>query len=356
MKRQLNIRMVLSLISALAVFLFMCWADGHLDAYISRLLHLWAIWLIFGLAFNMIYGLAGQFSLAGAGLAAIGGYIVLLLTLSPREKEVMYVLEPPIWPISVIQWPFLPSLIAAGLVAAIFGLLIGGPALRLHGSYLAMATWGFSEIVRISANALPNVTNGALGIKGFERVTNLKWVWGIALLAIFVTKRLKDSSYGRALRAIREDEIAAEAMGVNLFPHKLLAYLFSAFFSGIAGALLVELLTALGPALFAPAINAQVITIVVLGGIGSITGNILGAGVFTLLFELFRVIDSPMHLGVITIPGRPGMRMLTLSFVLLGLMLFYRKGLMGRREFNWNAAFSRLQTLLAKARGQEIES
>ena len=213
-----------------------------------------------------------------------------------------------------------------------------------------MATFGFSEIVRVVVSALPSITNGALGLKNVPKVANNSWAWGMVIVTVFVVKRLKDSSYGRAMRAIGGDEIAAEAAGVNLFTHKLLAFVVSAFFTGIAGALLANLLTALEPKLFSSALTTGVVTTVVLGGIGSITGSIIGSGVYTLLFELLRTLDQPWKLGGFMVPGRYGTRVFAISLVLLLLMLYYRRGLMGRGEFTWDAVFARVRSVFGDAK------
>lgn len=356
MKGEGNISRALSVISVAAILLSAAWADRHLDAYRIRLLHMWGIYTIFAVTFNLVYGFTGQFSLGHAGLAAVGAFTIGLLTLSPEAKMASFFVEPPIWPISVIQWPFVPSLISAGVLAAIAGLLIGAPALRLRGDYLCIATLGFAEIIRLVFANLPGVTNGALGLKGIPAYTNLTWTWGVVVVTILVTKRLVDSSYGRALKAIREDEIAAEAMGVSLFYHKLLAFVLSSFFVGIGGGLLAEMLNTIDPNTFTSFLTFGVVTIVVLGGVGSITGSVIAAGIYAVTSELLRATENPMAIGSITIPGLPGMRMLTFSIVLFVLILFYRRGLMGDREFSWHALFSELQRLVARMRAEERES
>ena len=149
----------------------------------------------------------------------------------------------------------LPSLLLAGLLTALIGFCIGAPALRLHGDYLLIVTFGFSEIIRLLLVNLPMVCNGAMGLKGIPQYSNLTWTAGAVIVTVFVVKRLVDSSYGRALKCIREDDIAAEAVGVNLFNHKILAFTISAFFVGIAGGLLAEILGTIDPSTFKPYLN-----------------------------------------------------------------------------------------------------
>jgi branched-chain amino acid transport system permease protein len=343
MEDRSNLQKVLSVVAVAAFLLFTVWAEGHLDGFQVRLLHVWGIYVILVSSFNLIYGFTGQFSLAHAGLAAVGAYTVALLTLSPEAKQVSFMLAPPVWPISVVQWPFVPSLVLGGLVAALVGFAIGGPALRLHGDYLLITTFGFSEIIRLLLCNMPGVCNGAMGLKGIPKNTNLTWVWGLALITLFVTKRLVDSSYGRALKCIRDDEIAAEAVGVNLSLHKVLSFVISSFFVGVAGGLLANLLGTVAPSTFKPDLTYAVITMAVLGGVQSLSGGVLAAGIYAISSELLRSIESPRQLFGFNYPGLPGLRALTLAVVLLLLILFYRRGLMGSNEFSWKAILARVR-------------
>jgi branched-chain amino acid transport system permease protein len=351
MKKRANIGRALSVISVAAIMLFMFWAQDRLDPYVTRLLHMWGIYAILVVSFNLVYGHTGQFSLGHAGLAAIGAYTVALLTLSPEVKQVSFFIEPPIWPISVVQWPFLPSLILAGILTAAVGFLIGAPALRLRGDYLLIATFGFSEIIRLLLCNLPGLCNGAMGLKGIPQSTNLAWVWGLVIFTVFVVKRLLDSSYGRALRCIKEDEIAAEAVGVRLSYHKIMSFVISSFFVGIGGALLAEVLGTIDPSTFKPYLTYAVITMAVLGGVESLTGGIAAAGIYTVASELLRTVETPRTILGLDFPGVPGLRMLAFAVMLLLLILFARKGLMGSREFSWDWILSKLQRPSSTGKG-----
>ena len=350
MRRGSKLGQILSIVSIGLVLLFMIWADGNLDAFQTRLLYAWAINAIFAVSFTLIYGHAGQFSLAHAGLAAVGAYTMALLTLSPQQKEIMFLLEPPAWPISVTQWPFIPSMLLSGLSAAVAGFVIGAPALRLRGDYFCMATLGFSELIRLVFSNLPSLTNGAMGLRGIPRHAGLAWAWGLVMLTIAVTKRLADSSYGRAIKTVREDEIAAEAAGINLFKHKMLAFVISSFFVGIGGALLAQLLATVDPRGFTAILTYGVITMAVLGGMGSITGSVIASGIYTFTAELLRAVENPRTIMGINVPGIPGMRVLIFSLMLLLLILFYRKGLMGSGEFSWDRFLAGLQARFGKAK------
>jgi branched-chain amino acid transport system permease protein len=355
MKNWFSAGKILSLIAIAVILILSVWGESHFDAYVIRLLHMWGIYAILVVSFNLIYGFTGQFSLAHAGLAAIGAYTVSLLTLSPDTKAVSFFITPPVWPISVIEWPFFPSLIIAGILTAIVGFMIGAPALRLHGDYLLIVTFGFSEIIRLLLVNLPSVCNGAIGLKGIPRHSNLTWVAVLVIAIVLITKRFIDSSYGRALRCIKEDEIAAEAVGVNLFKHKIMSFVVSSLFVGIAGGLLAEILGTIDPNTFRPYLTYAVVTMSVLGGIESLTGGIIAAGIYTVMSELLRTVEMPRVIFNIDFPGVPGLRMLAFSVMLLLLILFARKGLMGDREFSWKAVSSRIEQLTQKIRGEAVE-
>jgi branched-chain amino acid transport system permease protein len=338
-----SLKLLLSLVAVAFIMLFTVWAEGNLDGYQIRLLYMWGIYIIFVASFNLVYGYTGQFSLGHAGLAAIGAYTVALLLLSPEAKQLSFFIKPPVWPISVVQWPFLPSLILAGILTAVVGFIIGAPALRLRGDYLLIATLGFSEIIRLLLCNMPGICNGAMGLKGIPQHTNLTWVAGLAIFTVFVVKRLVDSSYGRAMRCLKEDEIAAEAVGVNLFYHKILAFVVSSFFVGIGGALMAEILGTIDPNTFKPYLTYAVMIMAVLGGVESLTGGIIAAGIYTVMSELLRVVESPRMIFGLDYPGIPGLRMLVFAVMLLLLILFARQGLMGTKEFSWDWILSKVQ-------------
>ncbi len=311
-------------------------AQSFLNPYYKRILNLCAIYSIFAVTFNLVFGYTGQFSLGHAGFAAIGAYISALLTLSPEQKAVNFFLQPILPVLENLQLPFFPTLIISGLGAALVGALIAWPALRLRGDYLAIATLGFSEIIRVLLVNMQRVTNGALGLKGIPGHTNLLWSWGWLIVCLFVTKRLVDSSYGRAMKAVRDDEVAAEALGVNLFKHKMMAFLVSCFFVGVAGGLLANLISTIDPKVFQFFLAYQIVGITVMGGMGSLTGSVIAACLYTIFLEALRPIESQFTIGSLTIPGIPGMRMVLFSIILLLVILFYRKGLMGNSEFTWD--------------------
>ena len=341
-KEKLYLRYILTAISILILFIFIWWADGHLDNYTKRILTVSGIYIILGVSLNLINGITGIFSLGHAGFMGLGAYTAALLTMSVAQKQMTFFIEPLISPLDKISIPFFPALIIGGLIAAFFGFLIGIPTLRLGGDYLAIATLGFGEIIVVIFNNTINITNGALGLKGLLPYTNLWWTYGWVVFTVFFITRLINSSYGRALKAIREDEIAAQAMGINIFYHKVLSFIIGAFFAGIGGGLLAHLLTTINPVAFSFFLTFNVLIVIVIGGLGSITGSVIAGFLFPILLEWLRFIEAPMNLGAIHIPGIPGMRMVVFSLLLLIIMIFYQRGLMGRSEFSWDFIIKRL--------------
>ena len=333
---------ILTIVGLIVFLLIVLWAQNNLNPYLRRILNLIAINIIWAVTFNLVFGYTGQFSLGHAGLVAIGAYVVAILTMSPAQKEQNFFIAPMIYPLNQMEWSFFPSLIMAGLVAAIVGFLIGVPSLQFRGDYMAIVTLGMSEIIRVINMNLQTITNGTLGLKGIPDHTTLLWSWGAAVVTIAFIATLVKSSYGRAFMAIRDDELAAGAMGINVFQHKMMSFVIASFFIGIGGGLYACLLSTIDPNVFIFLLSYQVITIVVLGGVGSITGNVLGSIMYISLFELLRPIDGPFPIGSITIPGRPGMRMVIFSLLFLTVILFYRRGLMGTNEFSWNWLLTKL--------------
>ena len=330
---------LLNVLLIVALGLFLYWAESHLDGYKLQILNLIAVNAILALSLNLIYGFTGMFSLGHAGFMAIGAYVSALCVLSPDQKEMMWILEEVIWPVSVIQTPFWFSVLAGGLLAALFGLLIALPVLRLGGDYLGIATLGFAEIIRVLiVNATP-ITNGSLGIKGIPMHSTLLVNYAWLLLTLYCLIRLLNSNVGNVFKAIRDDEIAAKVMGINVFGYKVLSFCIGAFFAGIGGALMGNLLTTIDPKMFTFLLTFNVLMIVVAGGLGSITGSLLSSAIITVLLEWLRAVEEPFSLAGFDVPGIPGMRMVVFSLVLLCIILYRREGLMGMREITWNALF-----------------
>ena len=324
---------ILTIAAIFILILFMFIASRNLDSYILRILNLCAIYTVLGLSMNLINGFTGLFSLGHAGFMAVGAYTTALFTMPLATKQMNFFLSPIVSPLDKIVWPFLPSLLLAGLLSAFMALLIGAPVLRLKGDYLAIATLGFGEIIRVVFTNTQSLTNGALGLKSIPLTTNLWWSFGTAVVTVFILISLINSSYGRAFKAIREDEIAAESMGIYLFKHKMLSFAIGAFFAGIGGGLLGNLIGAIDPLMFRFTTTYNILLIIVLGGMGSVTGTVIAAFIITAAQEYLRFLDEAMFPGI---PALPGLRMVVFSILLMAVVLFFRHGLMGTREFSWD--------------------
>jgi branched-chain amino acid transport system permease protein len=339
---------ILTGLGILALLAFLYWAKGNASEYQVRLMNNCAIFITLAVSYNLINGICGQFSLEPNAFVAIGAYTSALLTMSPAEKQLSFIIEPLIWPLSVISAPFWVSLLAAGSVTGFLAFLMGFPVFRVRGDYLAIVTLGFGEVVRVVANNLQSITNGPLGLKGLTPYTNLWWSFGFMVFTLFFVWRLTNSSFGRAMKSIREDEVAAEAMGIRSFRYKMMAFTISGFFEGVAGGLLAHLITTISPTLFTFFLTFNLLIIIVVGGLGSITGSVISSVFFVLGGEALRAVEEPFSIGSLEIPGIPGMRMVVFSLILIGVMIFARKGIMGREEFSWEWLIS---FLLRRASG-----
>ena len=325
-----------SVAAVLAFAGFLVVADLTFDAFTIRVLDLCAIYVVLALSLNLVNGFTGLFSLGHAGFMAVGAYTCALLTMTPEQKQVNFFLEPIVPWLAGVSLPFIPALLAAGIVAALLGFHLGAPVLRLKDDYLAIATLGFSEIIRVVLTNAQSVTNGALGLKGLPKFATTWVVWSCAALAVAFMALLIRSSYGRALKAVRDDEIAAGAMGVNVFRVKVVSFTASSFMAGVGGALLGHLLTTIDPKMFTFMLTFNILLVVVLGGIGSVSGSVIASVGVTVLMEALRFLDGPLDLGLFTVEARPGLRMVVFSVFLMAVVLFRQRGLMGSRELSWS--------------------
>ena len=320
----------------IVLFVILCLFKNYGSEYQIRILNNMGIFITLAVSYNLVNGFCGVLHLGPNAFVAIGAYVSALLTMTPAEKQLNFIIQPLIWPLNVVQIPFVFSLLAAGAMATVFAYLISFPVFRVRGDYLAIVTLGFGEVVRVFCNALQSVTNGPLGLKGLAPHTNLWWTWGVATLTVILIAKLINSSWGRAMKALREDETAARSMGVDPYRHLLLGFLVSAFFSGVAGGLLAHLITTISPTLFTFFLTFNLLIMIVVGGLGSTTGAVIGAALFAWGGEALRIVERPMDFGVVTIPGIPGMRMVVFSLILMIVIVFVRRGIMGRSELNWN--------------------
>ena len=324
------------------VFIILLIINTYMDPYPVRIINLCAIYVILGLSMNLINGITGLFSLGHAGFMAIGAYTVALLTMTVETKEMNFYMEPIGSFLLNLNMPFILALFMGGIMAAIFGFLIGAPVLKLTDDYLAIATLGFSEIIRVVIINLQSITNGSLGLKGIPETSNsfianltgtrpkinILWAWGLAIFTIYLMRFLMDGSYGKAFKAIREDEVAARSMGINLFKHKVMSFTIGSFFAGVGGGLLGVSLGTINPALFKFALTFNILLIVVLGGMGNIAGTVISAIVITVSMEALRFLDEAINLGFMITPALPGLRMVVFSLILMIVVIFKKDGFM----------------------------
>ncbi len=326
---------------------FVSQGENWLDPYTARIVNLVAINAILAVSLNLIYGFTGMFSLGHAGFMAIGAYVCTLFILTPEQKEGQWILEPILPFLQNISLPFFFAVLAGGLVAAFFGVLIAVPVLRLGGDYLGIATLGFAEIIRVLIVNNAPITNGALGIKGIPQYSTIGWNFLWLAITVYVIMTLLRSNIGNVFKAIREDEIASQTMGVNIFWYKILSFSIGAFFAGVGGGLMAALVSTIDPTMFKFLQTFNILMIVVAGGLGSVTGSLIGSAVITFFLEWLRLVEdattvhfppawtdmAPMF--TFDIPGVPGMRMVIFSVLLMCIILYWRKGLLGTREFSW---------------------
>lgn len=245
---------------------------GVINRYYAGILTMVFINIILAVSLNLATGFLGQLVLGHAGFMSVGAYAAALFTMHSGLP-------------TAISFPL--ALLLGGLVAAAFGVIIGIPALRLRGDYLAIITLGFGEIIRVLVLALP-FTGGAAGLSGIPPLTTFTYVFIVAILTVAIICSFIRSRHGRAVIAIREDEIAAESSGINTTFYKLLAFIVAAFFAGVAGGLYAHHIGVLNPSKFDFNYSVEILIMVVLGGMGSITGSVIAAIALTILPEMLR--------------------------------------------------------------------
>ena len=295
-----------------------------------------AIYALIAVSMNLLNGFTGLFSLGQAGFMLVGAYTYAVLTIPMAKRAAVY----QYYDGGIINFtaPLIVGILAAGLLAALLAALIGLPVLRLKSDYLAIATLGFAEIIRaiIQWDTLGPITNGSNLLKTYPTFKSVIPTFFAATICIAVIVFLINSTYGRAFKAIRDDEIAAEAMGINLFHHKQMAFVISSFFAGIGGALLAMYQGSLQANAFKSSMTYEILLIVVIGGMGSISGSVMASFLFIACSEWWlRFLDAETYLfgGTFKVPFlRSGFRMVVFSIVIMIVVLFFRKGIMGEKE------------------------
>lgn len=301
-----------------------------------------AIYSLIAVSLNLLNGFTGLFSLGQAGFMLIGAYTYAVLTISPESRAAVYMY----YDGGIIDFalPVPVAMILAGCLAGLCGFLIGLPVLRLKSDYLAIATLGFAEIIRaiVQYDKLGPITNASNLLRSFPVFRSTLFPFIVAGVCIAIICLLINSSYGRAFKAIRDDEIAAEAMGINLFVHKEMALVVSAFFAGIGGALLAMFQMMVQARAFTSAMTYEILLIVVIGGIGSVTGSIIASFLFIACSEWWlRFLDEVQVINGFQVPFlRSGFRMVVFSIIIMFVVLFYRQGIMGTKEFSIDGIYN----------------
>ena len=294
-----------------------------------------AIYALVAVSMNLLNGFTGLFSLGQAGFMLLGAYTYAIFTIPVEARAQVY----QYFDGGAIQFtlPVIIAMILAGLVASFFAYLIGLPVLHLKSDYLAIATLGFAEILRaiFQWDKLGVITNGSNLLRKYPVFKSSTFYFAISGICIALIVLLINSTYGRAFKAIRDDEVAAEAMGINLAHHKRMAFTISSFFAGISGALLAMFQTTIQASQFKSAMTYEILLIVVIGGIGSVTGSCISSFLFIACSEWWlRFLDNAnLNLTSIQIL-RPGFRKVVFSIVIMCIVLFYQKGIMGDKEFS----------------------
>ena len=335
-----------------------------------------SVYALAAVSMNLLNGFTGLFSLGHAGFMLIGAYTYAIFSIPAASRDTVYqyydaairisfpeVLGNALGGFGTVLGVIICVLLA-GLMASLFAYLIGLPVLRLKSDYLAIATLGFAEIIRaiFQWGKLGPVTNGSNLLKSFTRISNFKIGTFsmstfvpvlIATVSIILIVMLVNSTYGRAFKAIRDDEVAAEAMGINLAKHKMLSFVTSSFFAGVGGALFAMYVANAQAKVFTATMTYEILLIVVIGGIGSISGSCIATFLYVACSEWWmRFLDTETYIGTFKVPLlHSGFRMVVFSVVIMVVVLFFRKGIMGDREL-----FQKKPASTAKAAKEEVRS
>lgn len=332
---------------------------------IVKVLQKGCVYAIVVVSMNLLNGFTGLFSLGQAGFMLIGAYMYSIFSVDNASREMVYSFSGK--PVINFQLPIIVAIILAGLAAALFSFLIGLPVLKLKSDYLAIATLGFAEILRtiIQWDKFGRVTNGSFPISQlntfkarladtpFAKMSFVIPFFIAAFICIGIIALLIHSTYGRAFKAIRDDEVAAEAMGINLAKHKMISFVTSSFFAGIGGALYAVFVGSTNAAPFTSALTYEILLIVVIGGIGSITGSILASFLYIASQEWWlRGLDSGTFMGISSPIFRNGFRLVVFSVIIMIFVLFFRNGIMGDMEFSSVGMYRAIKNLPGKIAGK----
>ncbi len=353
MKKMSKLRLTVSLLVVLLIYVGAWLAEQTMgtNSMLVTVLKKGAVYALIAVSMNLLNGFTGLFSLGQSGFMLVGAYVYAVFTIPLKRHAAVY----QYYNGGIIQFelPLLVALILAGVVAAVLAALVGLPVLRLKSDYLAIATLGFAEIIRaiVQWDSLGPITNGSNLLKTYPTFSSPQVkLFGSTVLFPFIASGICiglilliiNSTYGRAFKAIRDDEVAAEAMGINLFHHKELAFVISCFFAGIGGALLAMFQGTVQANSFKSAMTYDILLMVVIGGMGSISGSVIASFLYIACSEWWlRFLDNEMVIGTFHVPLlRSGFRMVVFSAVIMIVVLFFRRGIMGDKEL-WNLRLPR---------------
>lgn len=351
-----NLVLTLIVLALVIAYLAFLQANSMQHSYAITIVERSCIYAVAAVSMNLIIGFTGQFSLGTAGFMCIGAYVTGILTIPVDMRDQIYYLYGMAPWLHDVHLPLGVALIIAFALCAGIAYLIGWPILRLKSDYLAIATLGFSEIVRavFGWDGLGPITNASYGVSNIPAFTSIFECVAICAVCIVIMGLLIRSSYGRAFKAIRDDDVAAEAMGINLFRTKELSFVISSAFAGVAGGLLAVFMRSAVTSTFTVALTYNILLMVVLGGIGSVSGSIIGAFLVTGSQEWLRFLDKEYYwsdlfknltgtaFGGMKVPLlRNGFRMVIFSILLMVVVLFWNHGITGSKEVTWDrfAAF-----------------
>ncbi len=336
-------------------------ADVALPSYDikAKILQKGAVFALIAVSMNLLNGFTGLFSLGQAGFMLLGAYTYAIFTIPTAADRVdVYKYYTTTAADGTVQGglvqfalPIGIAIVLAGLVAAFFAFLIGLPVLRLKSDYLAIATLGFAEIIRALCQwkGIGTVTNGSNQLRKYPYFKSIMPYFLIAAGCIILIGLLINSTYGRAFKAIRDDEVAAEAMGINLAKHKMISFVTSSFFAGVGGALFAMYQNTIQAKPFTTTLTYEILLIVVIGGIGSISGSVIASFLYIASSEWWlRFLDTDNVIPGVT---RNGFRLVVFSVVIMIIVLFFRRGIMGDREFSTKRIYDWFKNLKSKKKG-----
>ena len=341
-------RLAVYVLLPVLLVLLVCGQGSYYKAMICTFL----INVLLAASLNLVNGFSGMFSMGHAAFMAVGAYISAFLTLSPTQKAAMCPALPD-W-LNKIDIPLPPALIVAGIAAAIVALLIGVPVLRFKGHYLSVATLGLIVIVRAVLDNEDQITNGARGITGIQPLSTPLLLSIVLIISLFIMYRLIRSRYGRNLIAMRDDDVAAQSLGINLTYQKISIFCISAFFAGVAGALWAHNQTVISGQFFHFNMSFKIVQISIIGGMSSLSGAALGALFMTFVPELLVPLESGFNLFGIAVPSLYGLSNIIMAIFLILVIIFRRQGLLGSSEILLDSWFSK-DTYLALFRKSEYK-